>query len=211
MLLVISVIYIAVTVTWCISDRRRRRCRRCIVVIVMESTPATGLVHAALATTASAAAPAKAMLHRSQLSLVDPSLQACIVYYLRRISLRRGRRPQHGLLQALDASLPVVAVGRHQIRHHVVRYRWKLLLHLVEQLHNRNVRTGTTRAALLQEQTAATTICADVIKLGGGHDFMMVWRLPRGISRHNRPSSLGPGTLQADGWIDLSLTISSAV
>lgn len=179
----------------------------------MESTPTTRLVYAALATTASTAPPAKTLLHRPQFPLVDPPLQARIVYNLRRISLRRCRRPQHGLLQTLDTSLPVVAIRAHQIRHHVVRNRWKLLLHLVEQLHNRNVRTGTGRAPLLQKQTAATT--TNVVELRSRDDVMMVWRLPRGISRHNRPSSLGPGPCSSDwerhGIRSLSQTINSAV
>lgn len=167
----------------------------------MESTPTARLVHAALATTASTAPPAKTLLHRSQLPFINPPLQARIMYNLRRISLRRRRRPQHGLLQALDASLPVVTVRRHQIRHHVVRNRWKLLLHLVKQLHNRNVRTGTGRPPLLQQQTTTATT-ADVIELRGRDDVMMVWRLPRGISRHNRPSSLGPGPCSSD-WSEI--------
>lgn len=118
------------------------------------------------------------------------------MYRLRRISLSSGGSSQHGFLQTIDAGRPVVAVGRHQVRHDVVRHGRKLLLHLVEQLHNSNVRAGTGRAPLLQQAAPRRRRrraggAAGIRKSGGGKGGVIFWRLLGRISRHNRPSSYG--------------------
>lgn len=178
--------------------------RRCIIrysVVVVVEVPGTGiprtlgrLINAALAAAAPTAAAAQTALQLAHLPLVDAPLQTGTVYRLRRIGLPRYRTPQHRLLQALDAPRSVVAVGRHQVRHDMVRHRRKLLLHLVKQLHNRYVRAGTGRPAFLQQagrRRRRRRTGKVGIRKPGGIVGVIFWRLLGRISRHNRPSSDG--------------------